>query len=119
MSTRTLLAGVAALLLATGTAHAINWEMWTCPGGQEVSYTVNKSIKDKAGNPGWDLAISGIRGDKQPRVRFTNRGVYLNGKRCVPCFYNDCSDEGLKKERERQERAHQCGDPKEGYKECE
>jgi len=108
---KTLLTGIAALFLwQTGTAHAINvWSM-KCGNVRIDGEIVKDEIWRKGGGAGYSLTITGLDGNGLHidglRVRQKKDGeTYVNGKRCVPCFYGDCSKEGLKKERERK-----CGD---------
>jgi len=93
-----------ALALAAWPAHAINVATWQCSRGRQVTYEVNKSIRAKDGSAGYDFTVSGIRSGQPPRVRFRDDGVYLNGRRCEPCHYGDCSKEGLQREREWEQR---------------
>jgi hypothetical protein len=98
------LTGIAALLLATGTAHAINLEMWVCPGGLTITQEVVKDEQwRKTGDAGYSFTISGIDGEgihgkKSDRLRgrFTEKSVYLNGRRCQPCWTSDCSKDRWK-----------------------
>jgi hypothetical protein len=102
-----LLAGVAALFLATGAAHAINHHTWKCRDGVEVTISAIKNWDGKTPNAmriTYDVETTGLRSPNH-RVRIKSKRdeptqVYLGRKRCQMCFYDDCSEEGLKKQKE-------------------
>jgi hypothetical protein len=104
-----LLIGIAALFLATGTAHAINVWSLICPGDVQIDGEVVKDEQwRKTEDAGYSLTISGgidengnqrgVHGKKWDRLRLRQKDgeTYLNGKRCQPCWYNDCSKDRWK-----------------------
>jgi len=83
---KALLAGVAALFLATGAApaQAINWQVWKCPHGLFVDL---QNEKDENWKVTETVAVIGVRVGtrKSPQVKFKNHVAYLNGRPCKPC----------------------------------
>jgi hypothetical protein len=80
-----LLAGIAALFLTTGTAHAINWTAYKC--SRDVYVTIeNQKQPERNGLVLEGVIVDGLRDASQlRRVRITRNGVYFNRRLCKTC----------------------------------
>src|SRR5262245_49950564 len=92
MKTKNLfLTGIAALFLATGTAHATEPKirMWYCPHERSRTEIHWTGAAFRGGPETVSVKTAGIDVG-HARVRLTKRGAYLNGKRCLRDVVMEC-----------------------------
>jgi hypothetical protein len=83
-----LLSGIAALLLATGTAHAGRYHDFTCSHGV-VLHTAQNQYHDANGQRDvskdrYDIQIENLRNPNNVRIRTDKYGFpFVNGKPCT------------------------------------
>jgi hypothetical protein len=77
-----LLAGVAALLMATSTAHAGEPLKWQC-GNVGVTVTYKPIDDDRWFSGDMEYTLTGVEKSNN-RFKWSNDGLYLNGNVCWP-----------------------------------
>jgi hypothetical protein len=87
--TKGFLTGIAALFLATGTAHAINETTYKCPGGVKVTRHFLKGPPETyevettgLRNPSHRVKFRTITGTLPNGMQFGRTDAYLNRKLC-------------------------------------
>jgi len=85
---RLFLTGIAALFLATGTAHAERYVNWECGGGITLQYTTtyDKHFNNKGEMESVDVNygfyVDGLKNSMGAEVKFRKGRRYVNGRRC-------------------------------------